>query len=160
MLSGESASGDFPIEAVKIMSTINKRAEIEKYTSNEYLNDVKEFYENSSKDVRNQIAYDLALKTVSGNYDYAVVCSETGKLLETIAQYRPNCSIIGVVNKEEMIRQFGINYAIFPCMDSLAIYEELRNDPTKSWKALTAYGCKKGSKYLYVRGNKTVESHY
>ncbi|MGL4948434.1 MAG: pyruvate kinase [Mycoplasma sp.] len=160
MLSGESASGNFPIESVTVMSTINMRAEGEKYKSAQYLEDIKNFYENSIKDERNQIAYELAKKTASGEFKYAVVCSESGKLLETIAQYRPNCSIVGVVNKEVMIRQFGISYSIFPCMDSLSLYGEIRKDPSASHKALDAYKCSKGTKYLYIRRNKTIEGTY
>lgn len=160
MLSGETASGDFPVESVKVMAAINCKAEVEKYKTQEYLKDIKEFYDNSIKDERNSIAYELAKKTASGEYKYAVVCSESGKLLQTIAQYRPNCSIIGVVNKETMIRQFGIDYAIFPCMKSIELYHEIRNDPTASYKALSAFNCIKGNKYLYIRRNKTIEGTY
>lgn len=160
MLSGESASGDFPVESVKVMAAINRKAEVEKYKTKEYLNDIKEFYENSIKDERNDIAYELARKTASGEYKYAVVCSESGKLLKTIAQYRPNCSIVGIVNKESMIRQFGIDYAIFPYMKSIELYNEVRKDPSLSYKALSASGCIKGNKYLYIRRKKTIEGTY
>ncbi len=139
------------------MANINIRAEREKYLSDEYLKDIEAFYQASPKDERHTIAYNLAKKTASGNYKYAVVCSETGELLNTIAQYRPNCSIIGVVNKKEMIGQFGISYSIFPCMNSLEIYDEIRKDYTKSYLALDNYECKKGAKYLFVRRTKTVE---
>ncbi len=157
MLSGETASGDFPVRATDVMANINRRAEREKYLSEQYLRDIEAFYESSPKDERHTIAYNLAKRTASGEYKYAVVCSETGQLLNTIAQYRPNCSIIGVVHKKEMIAQFGISYAIFPCMNSLEIYDEIRNDYTKSYLALNNYECKKGAKYLFVRRTKTVE---
>lgn len=157
MLSGETASGDFPEKSVDVMANINRRAESEKYLSEQYLKDIEAFYEASSKDERNTIAYNLAKKTASGDYKYAVVCSETGQLLNTIAQYRPNCSIIGVVNKKEMIGQFGVSYSIFTCMNSLEIYDLIRNDYSNSKLALNGYECKKGAKYLYVRRTKTVE---
>ncbi len=157
MLSGESASGDFPVKSVDVMANINRRAEREKYLSEQYLRDIEAFYEASPKDERHTIAFNLAKRTASGEYKYAVVCSETGQLLNTIAQYRPNCSVIGVVNKKEMIAQFGISYSIFPCMNSLEIYDEIRNDYTKSFLALNNYECKKGAKYLFVRRTKTVE---
>ena len=157
MLSGESASGDFPIRAVNVMASISKRAESEKYKSKSYLEDIEKFYEASPKDERHDIAYNLAKKTANGDYEYAVVCSESGQLLKTISQYRPNCSIIGVVNKKEMIGAFGISYSIFPCVNSLEIYDEIRKDYTKSYKALKPYGCRPGARYLHVRGKKVLE---
>ncbi len=157
MLSGESASGDFPAKAVDVMANINRRAEAEKYLSNEYLEEIDAFYQASPKDERHTIAYNLAKKTASGDYKYAVVCSETGELLKTIAQYRPNCTILGVVHKKEMIQEFGISYSIFTCMNSLEIYDEIRSDYTKSHLALNCYETKKGARYLFVRRTKTVE---
>lgn len=157
MLSGESASGDFPAKAVETMANINRRAENEKYLSEKYLKEIEAFYEASPKDERHEIAYNLAKKTASGDFKYAVVCSETGALLTTIAQYRPNCTILGVVHKKEMINQFGISYSIFTCMNSLDIYDEIRADYAKSYLALDSYETEKGARYLFVRRKKTIE---
>ncbi|SYV96367.1 pyruvate kinase, partial [Mycoplasma putrefaciens] len=101
MLSGESASGDFPFITVQTMSTINKRAEVEFYNKVYYQHQLDSAIKSSSGD-RADIALSLAKKTRDGKYNYAIVISRTGELLKTVSKFRPNVAILGVSESDRL----------------------------------------------------------
>ncbi len=160
MLSGESASGDFPVESVQVMSTINKRAEKEFYNKLYYPVQMQDAFDNSSKDERNKIAFDIAKQTQSGQYKFVVVRSTSGQLLQTIAKYRPNTAIIGIVNDKDMIGKFGITNSVFVSLDSIKYFGEVKKDYSKAVNVLAPFGPKKGDKYLVADSYSTKEFTY
>lgn len=160
MLSGESASGDFPVESVQVMSTINKRAEKEFYNKLYYPVQMQEAFDNSTKDERNKIAFDIAKKTQSGEYKFVIVRSTSGALLQTIAKYRPNTAIIGIINDKDMIGKFGITNSVFVSLDSIKYFDEIKKDYSKGAETLIPFGVKKGDKYLVADSHSTKEFTY
>ena len=160
MLSGETASGDFPIQAVQVMSTINVRAEKEFYNKLFYAEQLKKVYENSDKDERNEIAYNVAKAASEGKYKYIVVRSTTGDLLNAIAKYRPNAAIIGLVDDEEMIGKFGVTNSVFVSLRSKELFATVRDDFKKAAEALKPFDPQKGDKYLVVDRHKSEEFIY
>ncbi len=157
MLSGESASGDFPVEAVQVMSTINMRAEKEFYKKLYYPVQLDEVWNNSTKDLRNQIAYEIAKDAKDGKYKYIIVRSTTGELLSEIAKYRPNVAIIGLVNDEKQIGKFGITNSVFVSLDSKRLFALAKNDFSKAREALLPFNPKSGDKFLVVDRYKKEE---
>ena len=157
MLSGESASGDFPVEAVQVMSTINMRAEKEFYKKLYYPVQLDEVWNNSTKDLRNQIAYEIAKDAKDGKYKYIIVRSTTGELLSEIAKYRPNAAIIGLVNDEKQIGKFGITNSVFVSLDSKRLFALAKNDFSKAREALLPFNPKSGDKFLVVDRYKKEE---
>ena len=160
MLSGETASGDFPIQAVQVMSTINVRAEKEFYNKLFYAEQLKKVYENSDKDERNEIAYNVAKAASEGKYKYIVVRSTTGDLLNAIAKYRPNAAIIGLIDDEEMIGKFGVTNSVFVSLRSKELFATVRDDFKKAAEALKPFDPQKGDKYLVVDRHKSEEFTY
>lgn len=157
MLSGESASGDFPVEAVQVMSTINQRAEKEFYKKLYYPVQLEEVWENSKKTDRDQIAYKIAKNAMSGKYKYIIVRSDTGQLLNEIAKYRPNAAIIGLVKDEKQIGKFGVTNSVFVSLESTKYFNEIKNDFSKAKEILTPYYPTKGDKFLVVDRHKEEE---
>lgn len=160
MLSGETASGDFPVEAVKVMSTINLRAEKEFYNKLYYPVQLEEVYNNSSKDTRNEIAYKIAKAASKGEYKYIIVRSTTGELLNEIAKYRPNAAIIGLVDDQDMIGKFGVTNSVFVSLNSKELFSVAKNDFSKAREALKPYNPQKGDKFLVVDRHDTKEFVY
>lgn len=160
MLSGETASGDFPVQAVKVMSTINMRAEKEFYNKLFYPVQLKEVYENSDKNERNEIAYNVAKAASEGKYKYIVVRSTTGELLDAIAKYRPNAAIIGLVDDEEMIGKFGVTNSVFVSLRSKELFASVKDDFKKAVEALKPFEPQKGDKYLVIDRHKSEEFTY
>lgn len=157
MLSGESASGNFPVEAVKVMSTINLRAEREFYNKLYYPVQLEQIWEKSSKDLRSEIAYKIANKAKDKKYKYVVVRSATGELLSEIAKYRPNTAIVGLVGDEKQIGKFGITNSVFVSLDSIKFFNEVKTDFSKAKEVLKPFGPKPGDKFLVVDRHKEEE---
>ncbi|VEU64462.1 pyruvate kinase (plasmid) [Mycoplasmopsis cynos] len=104
MLSGESANGLFPVEAIKTMIAISKRAEKDFYSRNYYERKLEKVWSKEQQDdKRSKIAYEVARKAKEGEYKYIVVLSRTGELLKRVAKFRPNSIVIGILENEKMV---------------------------------------------------------
>ncbi|AAT27807.1 pyruvate kinase [[Mycoplasma] mobile] len=159
MLSGESANGDFPVESVEVMSTINRRAEKEFYNKLYYPAHLETLIQNPVG-VHSKLASEVALKVMNGDYKFSVILSETGRLLKEIARFRPNTVIIGVINNDKLIHGFGITHSVFMSVDSKAVKSEIEKNLTKAREVLKPFFPKKGDKYLVVENNKISEYIY
>jgi pyruvate kinase len=159
MLSGESALGDFPVESVEVMSKINMRAEKEFYNKLYYPIQL-EIVSKSSTGPRAKIAKAIAEKAINGDYKFALVLSRSGDLLKEVAKFRPNTAIIGIVPNEKLIGAFGITSSVFTALDSVAIYEDVKNDIKVAKKVLKNYGAVAGDKFFVINKHKTTETIY
>ncbi|RIV16785.1 pyruvate kinase [Mycoplasmopsis gallopavonis] len=158
MLSGESANGNFPLESVKTMTSISKRAEKEFYGRNYYPIQLEKVWENSDQtDKRTKIAYEIARNAIDGEYKFVVVLSRTGQLLKQIAKFRPNTTIIGILEDQRMIKGFGIYSSVFTSLDSAALFPLVKADHSRAIEALAPYGIQSGDKILVVENEKMTE---
>lgn len=148
MLSGESASGKYPVEAVKVMSKIAKRAEKEYYNELFYGKQIEKVANHPTS--RMLIAYEVAKILQSGEYKFAIILSHTGKLLKEVAKYRPNAFIVGVVSDNRLVWSFGITAGVFCEKHSEAVRTLIKNNHNAAYKILGEYGAKKGDKYIVV----------
>lgn len=108
MLSGESASGNFPKEAVETMAKINQEAE----KNFDYLRAFESAYafvESSNA----ESAYLVAKKSLTTNIKYILAFSEKGRLIKALSRFRPNAIIIALVKDEKLINKFGANYGVY-----------------------------------------------
>ncbi len=153
MLSGESAAGQYPIEAVKVMSTINARAEKEFYNKLYYQVQL-EAIEKISRGARAKIARSVARKTINGDFKFTVVLSRTGQLLQEVAKFRPNTNILGVTNNAQQTTMFGITSSVFMSPDT-SQFEAIKANKQKALDVAKIYGAKKGDKLLVVE-NKAI----
>lgn len=161
MLSGESATGKYPLLAVETMATINKRAEKEFYDEYYYNIQLEEVRRNSDPNSkRAKIAYKVANWTRLGEYKFAVVLSRTGQLLKEVAKFRPNTTIVGVVNDSKLLGEFGVISSVWMSLDSLELFEKIRLDKHEAVKALLPYGLEKGDKFLVVQNDLVYEFSY
>lgn len=110
MLSGETAAGSYPVEAVKAM------AEIAEYTESQidYETRFAKNRLNLGRDVVNAIgssacdaSYFLEAK--------AIICvSMTGRTARVVSHYRPSCPVLAAVTDEIACRQLKFSYGILP----------------------------------------------
>ncbi|AJC49932.1 pyruvate kinase [Mesomycoplasma flocculare ATCC 27399] len=159
MLSGESAQGQFPIESVQVMAIINKRAEKEFYNKLFYTKQLAVITKNS-KGQRAKIAHKLAHLAYEKEIKYTVVLSRTGELLKTIAKFRPNTAVIGVVNNEKLINGFGIISSVFVSINSISEFAEIKKDFNLARQVLKPFGVEKGDTFLVVENEKMVQFVY
>ncbi len=108
MLSGESASGDFPKEAVETMATINKEAE-RNFNYLRAFESAYAFVESSNA----ESAYKVAKKALTSDAKYILAFSQKGRLIKALSRFRPNAIILGLVGEESLVNKFGSHFAVY-----------------------------------------------
>ena len=154
MLSGESAAGKFPEEAVHAMASINKRAETEFYRKSYYEKYIKSLPKPT--DYRSAKAKEITLKAKDNIFKFVVVRSKTGLLLSQIAKYRPNLDIIGIVESKKLTTAFGITSSVFVNPD-LSSYWKIKADHNAALPVVLNFGGKSGDRYLVVDNSGITE---
>lgn len=111
MLSGETAAGDYPVEAVKAMAKIVEQAE----KNDEYLQVIpeNEFVISSPVQALSHsactLAKDLGAKAI-------VVCTHTGMTARMVSRFRPQIPIIGLTTNEKAFRKLALSWGVVPMM--------------------------------------------
>lgn len=111
MLSGETAAGEFPVEAVRAMAKIAKQAEANtQYIA--YISD-SDYHVNSLSEALAHsactLAHDIGAKVI-------VVCTRTGGTARTVSRFRPMIDIIGMTTDERAYRKLGLSWGVIPIM--------------------------------------------
>ena len=116
MLSGETAAGAYPVEALKTMSAIAERTETENHARVEYLTEAT----NGKISVSDATAHAACLTAKDVNAAAIVTVSESGTTARLLSKYRPQQPIIACVMKEQVQRQLALSWGITPLMMPLA----------------------------------------
>ena len=116
MLSGETAAGAYPVEALKTMSAIAERTEQEGFhlrgrTMDSNLGKIS---------VSDATAHAACLTARDVNAAAIVTVSESGTTARLLSKYRPQQPIIACVMREQVQRQLSLSWGITPLMMSLA----------------------------------------
>ena len=115
MLSGETAAGAYPVEALRTMSAIAERTEQENHARFVPLT------ENTGKiSVSDATAHAACLTAKDVNAAAIVTVSESGNTARLLSKYRPEQPIIACVMKEQVQRQLALSWGITPLMMPLA----------------------------------------
>lgn len=112
MLSGETAAGLYPVEALKTMVRIAERTEadidlVARFNSRENL---------VNPDITNAIAHATCTTAMDLNAAAIVTVTKTGKTARMISKYRPSCPIIGCTPYENVWRQLNLSWGVRPLM--------------------------------------------
>ena len=116
MLSGETAAGAYPVEALKTMSAIAERTETENHARVEYLTEAT----NGKISVSDATTHAACLTAKDVNAAAIVTVSESGTTARLLSKYRPQQPIIACVMKEQVQRQLSLSWGITSLMMPLA----------------------------------------
>ena len=116
MLSGETAAGAYPVEALKTMSAIAERTETENHARVEYLTEAT----NGKISVSDATAHAACLTAKDVNAAAIVTVSESGTTARLLSKYRPQQPIIACVMREQVQRQLSLSWGISSLMMPLA----------------------------------------
>ena len=116
MLSGETAAGAYPVEALKTMSAIAERTENEVHYRDNRLVDTH----SGQISVSDATAHAACLTARDVNATAIVTVSESGNTARLLSKYRPAQPIIACVMNEQVQRQLAISWGITPLMMALA----------------------------------------
>lgn len=112
MLSGETAAGKYPVEAVKTMATIAHRTEKDiDYKNRFYHRDYA-----SRTDITNAISH--ATCTTGYDLDAAAIITVTrsGRTARMISKYRPQIPIVGCTYDPKVFRQLNMSWGVIPIL--------------------------------------------
>ena len=116
MLSGETAAGAYPVEALKTMSAIAERTEQEGFHLRGRTMD-----SNPGKiSVSDATAHAACLTARDVNAAAIVTVSESGTTARLLSKYRPQQPIIACVMREQVQRQLSLSWGITSLMMPLA----------------------------------------
>lgn len=112
MLSGETAAGKYPVEALKTMSTIAQRTERDINYKSRF--EKRDFHE--PPNVTSAISH----ATCTTAHDLGAVAimtvSKSGRTARAISKYRPACPIISGTTSETVCRQMNLSWGVIPIM--------------------------------------------
>ena len=105
MLSGETAAGDYPVEALKTMSAIAERTENEEHYR-------PQLHAEIQISVSDATAHAACLTAKDVNAAAIVTVSESGNTARLLSKYRPKQPIIACVMDEQVQRQLSLSWGI------------------------------------------------
>ena len=110
MLSGESAAGKYPVEAVKAMSRIIKQSEkdFEKY------GDTDGTPEGSREDITNAVGHGAGTIARDIKAKALIAITKTGYTASKMSKYRPSVPIIGETPEMKSYHQMALCWGVFP----------------------------------------------
>ena len=149
MLSGESASGAYPVESLKTMAIIAERTE----RAIDYVKRLGKLSINSEceRDITTAISHATCTVAAEIKADGIITVSMSGYTCERISRYKPCCKIIGCTTEPMVARQMTLMWGVAPLLirkeDS---EEELFDEAVSSAKA--AGLIKTGDKVVLTAG--------
>ncbi|MGL5692470.1 MAG: pyruvate kinase [Peptostreptococcaceae bacterium] len=115
MLSGETAAGKYPVEAVRTMATIAKRTE-------ETLNYSKMLKDNSEdhETVTDAISYATCSTAVSLKASAIVTATSSGYTARMVSKFRPQSPVVAATADDKVMRQLNLSWGVYPVKSSIA----------------------------------------
>lgn len=110
MLSGETAAGDYPVEAVDTMHKIALKAETALAYADLFETRIKE----SETTITDAISQSVAHTALKLDVSAIITATESGHTARMIAKYRPKTPIVAVTNMEQVYRQLMLVWGVAP----------------------------------------------
>ncbi|ACT03098.1 MULTISPECIES: pyruvate kinase [unclassified Paenibacillus] len=116
MLSGETAAGKYPVEAVTTMSRIAERAE----AALEYREIFTKQANAQKTSVTEAISQAVAVSALDLNAAAIVTSTQSGFTARMVSKYRPKAPIIAVTNDEKVMRRLALIWGVKPVLGEIA----------------------------------------
>lgn len=120
MLSGETAAGAYPVEALKTMDKIARRTEAD-------INYGERFRARASErkpDVTNAISHATCTTAMDLNAAAIITVTKSGSTARMVSKYRPVCPIVAGSTEDYVCRQLNLSWGVTP----IPIQEEQNTD--------------------------------
>lgn len=112
MLSGETAAGAYPVEAVKTMVKIAERTEKD-------INYRRRFFENERKanpDVTDAICHATCTTALDLRAKAIISVTKSGRSAKMVSRYKPDCDIVACAMDEKVCRQLNLAWGVTPIL--------------------------------------------
>lgn len=112
MLSGETAAGKYPVEALKTMVRIAVRTE----SDIPYDQLLSERKKEGRQDMTSAISHATCMTAMDLGAKAIITVSKSGHTAQMISKYRPGCLIVGCTPDEKTCRKLNMSWGIAPIM--------------------------------------------
>ena len=125
MLSGETAAGKYPVEALETMVRIAEKAE-------ESINYIKRFNARDNSDVAFDVTNAISHATCTTAHDLGakaiITVTKSGVTARQLSKFRPYYPIVGCTTEENVWRQLNLSWGVVPMLieeveDTDALFE-------------------------------------
>ncbi|HEU5139843.1 MAG TPA: pyruvate kinase, partial [Bacillales bacterium] len=116
MLSGETAAGDYPVEAVATMQKIACKTE----TALAYDDLFKKTTKESEVTITDAISQSVTHTALKLGVSAIITATESGHTARMIARYRPKAPIVAVTNTEKVCRKLMLVWGVAPQLGKTA----------------------------------------
>lgn len=114
MLSGETAKGDYPIEAIQTMAKIAMTAEKEVLRRDQETLKAK----NYGISMTNAVSHATCSTARELNAACIISITKSGYTARAISKFKPTCPIVGCTNNERVLRQLNLVWGCIPVLIS------------------------------------------
>jgi pyruvate kinase len=151
MLSGESANGAYPLQAVGIMARIC--AEAERTIDYKRLYTDTRAFSPAPVPTAEAVAAAAVGTVIDCNIDLVIVLTDSGKLARLVSKYRPNCPILACSVSNPVIRQLNCTRGVIGYkMPSFQGTDQLLQLVIKTARDMGL--CSSGHKVVTIHGTK------
>ena len=114
MLSGETAAGNFPVEAVRTMATIAEHAE-------NSINYKKRFHalEPDIKSITDAVSHSTCAAAFDLDAKAIIAVSQSGYTARKISRFRPSAPIIAPTTSQKAYNQLAMNWGVVPTLSKM-----------------------------------------
>lgn len=110
MLSGETAAGSYPVEAVQTMHNIASRAE----TALDHKKLLSSHSKDSEHTITDAIGQSVAHTALNLSCNAIITATESGYTARMISKYRPKSPIVAVTSNEHVLRRLALVWGVYP----------------------------------------------
>lgn len=151
MLSGESASGLYPVEAVKMQTAIARAMESEL----PYEEMAQDAYETSEHTANDAIANSIANTALLINAKLIINFSQTGNSSKRISKARPCCPIISVTNSRKAALSSAWMWGVYSVLIKTSMPDFIEEMEVLALKIARDLGIESGASILMAGGTPT-----
>ena len=112
MLSGETAAGKYPIEALKTMVKIARRTEADVEYNQQFSVRTKD----DTTNVTTAISHATCMTAIDLNAKAIIAVTRSGNTARMVSKYRPGCQIIACTPDERTWRQLNMVWGVAPIL--------------------------------------------
>ncbi len=110
MLSGETASGLYPLQSVRVMDRIARETE----PLVEFVPEFEPVETTPEALIVNQVAMGTCRLANRLHAKAILACTTSGRTVQAIARHRPGCMIVGISSSHEIARQLNLLFGVRP----------------------------------------------
>lgn len=129
MLSAETASGKYPLQAVKMMDSILREIETHQWRNNEFDNNKIAHENGSTFPIRKAVSHAVTSLAHDLKLQGIVVPTRSGATATILAANRPTSPLLGISQNSEVCRKLALHWGVIPI--------QVNEKDTRNWKKLS-----------------------